>query len=52
VETRTECPHKSIRSVIEIQGEHGKISGFDGIATPQSIFGLDSQIDLADIDSH
>jgi hypothetical protein len=40
------------RSIISRQGKHGKISGFDGIATPQSFFWLDSQIDLTDIDSH
>jgi hypothetical protein len=32
-----------------MKGKQGSISGFDGIATPQSIFGLDSQIDLTDI---
>jgi hypothetical protein len=50
--TRIECRPKRILPIIARKGKQGKISGFDGIATPQSIFGLDSQIDLTDIGSH
>jgi hypothetical protein len=49
---RAACLIKVFAPYFARQDKHGKISGDDGIATPQSILGLDYQIDLADIDSH